>query len=75
MTSTVPLLADKPDWPAIPVTVDDLQLPETVISDLILRSIWLHGTATAYHIRTPASVREDGRVPICGTRSGLPFPI
>jgi hypothetical protein len=46
MTSTVPLILDQPDWPAVPSSTDDLRVPHAVINDLILRSLWLHGSAS-----------------------------
>jgi hypothetical protein len=46
MTSTVPLILDHPAWPAVPSSTDDLRVPHAVINDLILRSLWLHGSAS-----------------------------
>ncbi len=43
-------LTDRDDsrfpWPAVPRSVDDLHLPLAVINDLILRSLWLHGSVS-----------------------------
>jgi hypothetical protein len=46
VTSTVPLLLGQAAWPAVPTSVDDLHVPPAVIDDLILRFLWLHGSAT-----------------------------
>ena len=46
MTSTIPRIHGQPVWPAVPVAVDDLQVPHTVINDLILRSLWVRGSTT-----------------------------
>src|SRR4051794_10273881 len=46
MTSTVPLILDHPAWPAVPKPGDDLRVPRAAINDLILRSLWSHGTST-----------------------------
>src|SRR5690242_17500044 len=51
-TQTMPLLADSPDVPAvssrpiIPDRVEDLGIPRSVVGDLVLRYLWLHGSAT-----------------------------
>ena len=46
MTSTVPRIMGQPAWPAVPSSGDDLRLPHAVINDLILRSLWHHGSAS-----------------------------
>jgi hypothetical protein len=46
VTSTVPLILGRPAWPAVPTSGDDLRVPRAVINDLILRSLWLHGSAS-----------------------------
>ena len=46
MTSTVPHILGHPAWPAVPRSSDDLQVPRAVINDLILRSLWSHGSTT-----------------------------
>jgi predicted ATPase with chaperone activity len=33
-------------WPIIPDRLEDLGIPRSVVADLILRFLWLHGTAT-----------------------------
>src|SRR5664279_3789577 len=33
-------------WPVIPDRLDDLGLPRSVVADLVLRYLWLHGSAT-----------------------------
>src|SRR5450631_4230475 len=33
-------------WPVIPDRLDDLGLPRSVIADLVLRYLWLHGSGT-----------------------------
>ena len=34
------------EWPAIPDRFEDLDIPRSVVSDLVLRYLWLHGTAS-----------------------------
>jgi hypothetical protein len=46
VASAAPRLQGMPAWPATPRSVDDLQLPRSVVSDLILRFLWHHGTAS-----------------------------
>jgi hypothetical protein len=36
----------QPAWPAVPSSGDDLRVPHAVINDLILRSLWHHGSAS-----------------------------
>ena len=33
------------NWPAIPDRIEDLGIPKSVVTDLVLRYLWLHGTA------------------------------
>ena len=48
----MPLLADSPSLeivsprPAIPDRLEDLDIPRSLVGDLILRYLWLHGSAT-----------------------------
>src|SRR5436305_683134 len=48
----MPLLADSPDvhsvdWrPRIPDRIEDLGIPRSVVADLILRYLWLHGSGS-----------------------------
>src|SRR3954454_2503100 len=48
----MPLLADSPDvhsvdWrPRVPDRIEDLGIPRSVVADLILRYLWLHGSGT-----------------------------
>ena len=44
--TTGPQILGQRDWPAVPNTVSDLGVPHAVISDLFLRALWLHGSAT-----------------------------
>lgn len=46
VTSTVPLISGQPAWPAVPSSRDDLRVPHAVINDLMLRFLWLHGSAS-----------------------------
>ena len=46
MTSTISSLLGKAEWPSVPVSLADLQVPHSVINDLILRSVWVQGSAT-----------------------------
>jgi hypothetical protein len=57
VTSTVPLLLGQPAWPAVPASADDLHVPPAVLDDLILRSLWLHGSATL------TSLQKDLKLP------------
>ena len=50
-TSAVPRILGLPVWPVVPNSIDDLDVPHDVINDLILRSLWLHGTATFTSLR------------------------
>jgi hypothetical protein len=34
------------NWPVIPDKIEDLGIPRAIVSDLILRYLWLHGSAT-----------------------------
>src|SRR5690242_19919681 len=43
---TLPQIARQDYWPAIPDRVEDLGIPRAVVSDLILRYLWLHGAGT-----------------------------
>jgi predicted ATPase with chaperone activity len=46
-TATVLPQIARPDyWPIIPDRVEDLGVPRSVVADLILRYLWLHGTGT-----------------------------
>src|SRR2546425_2258957 len=33
-------------WPILPDKVEDLGIPRALVSDLLLRYLWMHGTAT-----------------------------
>jgi len=63
MTSTIPLLLDQPDWPAVPTSRDELGVPDAVIIDLILRSLWLNGssslTSLQKTLKLPFEVLEE----------------
>jgi predicted ATPase with chaperone activity len=45
-TTAIPQIARQECWPVIPDRVDDLGIPRSVITDLVLRYLWLHGSAT-----------------------------
>jgi predicted ATPase with chaperone activity len=42
--SAVPTQVDQ--WPMIPDRVEDLDIPRSMVADLVLRYLWLHGSAT-----------------------------
>jgi len=45
--ATAPPQVVRPEaWPIVPDRVDDLGVPRAVVTDLILRYLWLHGTGT-----------------------------
>ena len=46
--ATIPIpQAVRPEaWPAIPDRLEDLGIPRSVITDLVLRYLWLHGSGT-----------------------------
>ena len=33
-------------WPTIPDRLEDLGIPRSVVADLVLRYLWLHGSGT-----------------------------
>src|SRR5215510_12040719 len=37
---------DGMNWPAIPDRIEDLGIPRSVVNDLVLRYLWLHGSAS-----------------------------
>src|SRR5947207_14120467 len=46
LTTSLPQVVRQEAWPIIPDRVDDLGIPRSVVTDLILRYLWLHGTGT-----------------------------
>jgi len=44
--SAIPQVARQECWPLIPDRIEDLGVPRAVVSDLILRYLWLHGSGT-----------------------------
>jgi predicted ATPase with chaperone activity len=44
--ASVPQVARQECWPSIPDKLEDLGIPRSVIADLILRYLWLHGSGT-----------------------------
>jgi predicted ATPase with chaperone activity len=46
VTSAVPRLLGQPAWPAVPRSLEDLQVPHSVIGDIILRALWQQGVAS-----------------------------
>ncbi|HEY1493356.1 MAG TPA: AAA family ATPase [Candidatus Solibacter sp.] len=45
-SNAIPQIARQECWPTIPDRVDDLGIPRSVVADLVLRYLWLHGTGT-----------------------------
>ena len=45
-TNAIPQIARQECWPIIPDRVEDLGIPRSVVTDLILRYLWLHGAGT-----------------------------
>src|ERR1035441_2797962 len=56
MTSTARNVATpnpRPEaWPVIPDRIDDLGIPRSLVTDLILRYLWLHGSGTLAMLNT-----------------------
>src|SRR5450755_79755 len=47
VASLVAPLVARPDcWPIIPDRIEDLGVPRSVVADLVLRYLWLHGTGS-----------------------------
>jgi hypothetical protein len=44
--SPTPQVARQECWPMIPDRIEELAIPRAVVSDLILRYLWLHGSGT-----------------------------
>lgn len=44
--SPAPQIARQDCWPLIADRVEDLGIPRSIVSDLVLRYLWLHGTGT-----------------------------
>src|SRR5712675_1179026 len=42
----VPQIARQDCWPLIPDRIEDLGIQRSIVADLILRYLWLHGTGT-----------------------------
>jgi hypothetical protein len=45
-------LARPDSWPVIPDRLDDLGIPRSLVNDLILRYLWLHGSGTLATLNT-----------------------
>ena len=45
-------VAEQDAWPVIPDRVDDLGIPRSLVTDLILRYLWLHGSGTLATLNT-----------------------
>jgi hypothetical protein len=45
-TTAIPQIARQECWPIIPDRLEDLGIPRSVVADLVLRYLWLHGTGT-----------------------------
>ena len=52
VTYTPPEAAADP-WPQIPDRIDDLGIPRALVTDLILRYLWLHGSGTLASLTRP----------------------
>jgi hypothetical protein len=46
LATALPQVVRQAAWPIIPDRVEDLGIPRSVVTDLILRFLWLHGTGT-----------------------------
>src|SRR3954454_12755767 len=46
VSNALPQIARQECWPVVPDRVEDLGIPRSVIADLVLRYLWLHGTGT-----------------------------
>ena len=44
--NAIPQVARQECWPVVPDRIEDLGIPRSVIADLVLRYLWLHGSAT-----------------------------
>ena len=44
--ASAPQVARQECWPSIPDKLEDLGIPRSVVADLILRYLWLHGAGT-----------------------------
>src|ERR1043165_3802381 len=42
----VPTIIRQECWPTIPDRVEDLGIPRSLVNDLVLRYLWLHGSGT-----------------------------
>src|ERR1035441_5211621 len=45
-------IAGKDSWPVVPDRVEDLGIPRSLVTDLILRYLWLHGAGTLATLNT-----------------------
>jgi predicted ATPase with chaperone activity len=45
-------LTQQDSWPVIPDHIDDLGIPRSLVTDLILRHLWLHGSGTLATLNT-----------------------
>jgi hypothetical protein len=45
-------VAEQDAWPVIPDRIDDLGIPRSLVTDLILRYLWLHGSGTLATLNT-----------------------
>ena len=45
-------VAEQDAWPVIPDRLDDLGIPRSLVTDLILRYLWLHGSGTLATLNT-----------------------
>ncbi len=47
-TTAIPQVARQECWPIIPDRLEDLGIPRSVVADLVLRYLWLHGSGTLH---------------------------
>src|ERR1051326_5114437 len=45
-TQPTPKIVRQECWPTIPDRVEDLGIPRSLVNDLVLRYLWLHGSGT-----------------------------
>jgi predicted ATPase with chaperone activity len=51
MVTSSPIQPAHPaNWPTVPDRLEDLGLPRAMVSDLVLRYLWLHGSATLHSL-------------------------
>ena len=56
-------------WPVIPDRLQDLGIPRSMVTDLILRHLWLHGAGTLATLNTALKLSFPV-LELCSTSSG-----